>query len=277
MGIDGAYPTVSAMSTFNKGKAACGRIFRNEEPEKLPAWGKGPKSGVWEKAWEFHKILVPGLLCNMMKLEDWLQSMPARRKQALSLALERLRRNGWKRGYAKFRAFVKTELLPGFEQTRYGPEPLREMLDRLIQGPRDETHCIAGPYLKALTKDLKRVWNVNNPIFYAATGPQELKQFLSRLMDNSSVNGTCDFSMFDGTHSDDTFGFMEKLYREAGISDPLFWKVYEVWQRPRGSIGPLRYKAPTMNASGRDDTALLNAVLNGVCTTLSLASVLGTG
>lgn len=279
IGVSGCNPCVSANTALNKVKASCGRLFRKETEQEIAtngsqAWGSGPRPGVWDKAWDFVDILLPDLISKMEAVEDWLQSMPSRRKIALNLAFERLKRNGWKKGYAKFSAFVKTELLPGFEKTKWGPEPLQEMLDRLIQGPRDETHVIAGPHLKPLTKQLKKVWNNQGPIFYAATTPEEQHEFLQRLLHNSFLNGTCDFSMFDATHSDDTFKFMAKLYKRAGISDPMFWKVFTVWQRPRGSIGPVVYRAGTMNASGRDDTSLLNAVLNGVCTVLSLASVL---
>lgn len=278
VGVSGFYPAVSAMTAFNQFKAAAGRIFRREDPNDplTPEWGKGPKEGVWEKAWTFVDILLPGLVSKMMNVEAWLQSMPARRKVALNAAFERLKRNGWKKGYAKFSAFVKTELLPGIEKNkRFGElEPLREMLDRLIQGPRDETHVIAGPHLKPLTEKLKEVWDVDQSIFYAASTPEKLQKFLERLIKNALINGTCDFSMFDATHSKGSFWFMEKLYERAGIKDKMFWKVFNVWQRPRGAIGPLKYQAPTMNASGRDDTSLLNAVLNGVCTTLSIASVI---
>jgi hypothetical protein len=63
---------------------------------------------------------------------------------------------------------------------------------------------------------------------------------------------------------------MEKLYERAGIDDPLFWKVMEAWRRPSGRIGPFKYVAPkVMNASGRDDTALANGILNGFASYLS--------
>lgn len=280
VGVSGFYPCVSANSGFNKVKAACGRLFRKETEEEAAnngsnAWGAGPRPGVWAKAWEFVDLLLPDLISRMMSVQDWLQTMPARRRVALSAALTRFERNGWKKGYAKFSAFVKTELLPGVAKgKKYGFEELREMLDRLIQGPRDETHIIAGPHLKPLAKQLKKVWDNQGPIFYAANSPEELQVFLERLLGNSFINGTCDFSMFDATHNDDSFEFMRKLYERAGVHDPLFWKVFQVWQRPRGKIGPLCYKAGTMNASGRDDTSLLNAVLNGVCTVLALAAAL---
>lgn len=56
---------------------------------------------------------------------------------------------------------------------------------------------------------------------------------------------------------------MESLYQE---NDPLFRKVLDVWRQPRGRIGPMRFKAPVINASGRDDTALANGILNGFAT-----------
>lgn len=274
IGVSGFYPVSSEGTAFVQAKALLGRVFRRPDPNGPNAGGGKPLSGVWEKAWEFVDLLLPGLVAKMMAAEEWLATMPARRKLVLSQALTRLRRVGWKKGYANFQAFVKTEFLPGVEKKSWGLEPIKEMMDRLIQGPKDETHCIAGPYLKPLTHDLKRVWDLDGPLFYASAVPEKLHEFLQKLLRNSILNGTCDFSMFDSTHSEDTFEFMKRLYRRAGIHDPLFWKVFTVWQRPRGRIGPLKYEAPTMNASGRDDTSLLNAVLNGVCTVLSIAAAI---
>jgi hypothetical protein len=75
--------------------------------------------------------------------------------------------------------------------------------------------------------------------------------------------------MFDCTHTAETWEFMEDLYWRAGINDSDFWAVMAAWRRPSGTIGPFKYKAQVMNASGRDDTALANGVLNGVATFLS--------
>ena len=45
----------------------------------------------------------------------------------------------------RFKAFVKMEKLPGFEKGDGKLGPTGRMADRLIQGPNDATHGIAGP------------------------------------------------------------------------------------------------------------------------------------
>jgi len=75
--------------------------------------------------------------------------------------------------------------------------------------------------------------------------------------------------MFDNTHSVESWDFLEALYWSAGIIGVDFWKVMDVWRRPSGRIGPMKYRARVMNASGRDDTALANGILNGFATYLS--------
>jgi hypothetical protein len=147
------------------------------------------------------------------------------------------------------------------------------MVDRLIQGPDDVTHCIAGPWLKPLVKKLKQLWGPSSMIHYGSCKPDSLRTFLrERLVADSGFFFWSDFSMFDCTHSADSWAFMERLYKRAGIDEPDFWKVMDAWRQPSGLIGPFKYKANIMNASGRDDTSLANGVLNGFCSFLSAAA-----
>lgn len=271
----GAYPAISAKTPFNQGKAAFGRIFRRKKrcPVKAP-WGFGAKPGVWKHARKFIHLLLPGFRAGKMGDEHWIQSMEARRKRPLSRALDKLRRTGWLPSYAKFKAFLKTELLPGFSKTKDGElGRLDSMMDRVIQGPHDASHCCAGPYLKPLLKKLKEIWNEKHPIFYGSAGPEKLHKFLREtLIEGGGVEKQyfwMDFTNFENTHTDDSWDFMEDLYRQSGITDPLFWKAMKAWRRPCGRIGPFKYKARVMNSSGRDDTALANAVLNGFASYLS--------
>lgn len=274
IGCSGARPMVSCRSHYNCAKALLGRVFR-----KAPAraWGNGPRPGVWKKAWHFVDLLFPGgLRAEEMSVPDWIQSMPSRRRAPLQRAWLRLEQTGWKSSYESFQAFVKSELLPAFSKAPNGELlPLKAIIDRLIQGPMDEAHCVMGPKLKALVKELKKCWSYQNHIFYASGGPEGLHQFLQeKLVDGEHQYFWCDFSMYDNTHSYDSWRFMEKLYRRAGIVDDLFWRIFEAWKTPSGKIGPFKYQARIMNASGRDDTALANAVLNGVATTLSVVAAL---
>ncbi len=271
IGLSGARPMVSANTSYNKAKALFGRMFR--APSRKP-WGQGPKPGVWKWARQFVDELLPHFIAHSMSVEEWLDSMPSRRRVALEQAYERYKRAGWMESYKKFCAFVKTELLPGFSKTNCDLDRMVEMLDRLIQGPHDCTHVIAGPELKPLVKLLKKVWHSENAIFYGSTSPEQLHLWLQGLVSQGGTYFWSDFAMFDNTHSKESWGFMKYLYSRAGINAPDFWRVMKAWEKPTGKIGPMRYKANVMNASGRDDTALANGILNGVATFLSTAAAL---
>lgn len=271
IGCSGARPMVSANTDYNRAKALFGRVYRMPATH---AWGVGPKPGVWEWADRFVDLLLPGFKegHRAMSVEEWIDSMPSNRRAPLRRANQTLERTGWKVGYGKFTAFVKTELLPGFSKDRHGLVPMREMLDRLIQGPHDAAHCIAGKWLKPMVQKLKKYWTSDSPIFYGSTSPEHLHKWLNdTLLANSGWYFWCDFSMFDNTHSEPSWAFMERLYG-AAKSDPLFRKVLRAWLRPHGRIGPFTYWARVMNASGRDDTALANGVLNGFATYCSVAA-----
>lgn len=263
----GMRPMVSANNPYVKAKALLGRVFL-ERP--VGPWGSGPVDGIWEWAEKFIPELVGDLSAPRMSDEDWLASMPSRRRRALRRAQQVYATTGWKRAFAKFKAFVKTELLPGFSKGPYDePYRMTEMLDRLIQGPNDVGHVIAGPYLKPLVAKLKEAWGHDSALFYGSACPEKLHAWLQRYVVGEALYFWSDFSMFDCTHTDETWAFMEKLYWQSGIKDSDFWAVMRAWRRPAGTIGPFRYQASTMNASGRDDTALANGVLNGFATFLS--------
>ncbi len=260
------------MTAYTCAKALACRVYRMPKEKQ---WGRGPIPGVWKFAERFIDLLLPDFRCKPLSVADWLGTMPARRRKALERAWLDYQRVGWSKKYEQFSSFVKTEFLPGFGKDDIELVRLSEMVDRLIQGPADETHVIAGPKLKPLVKLLKERWPADGIIFYGSAGPEALHTFLQ----NSLVDGDhryfwCDFSMFDNTHSDASWDFMEGLYRRAGITDGDFWRVMKAWRRPSGKIGPCKYKARVMNASGRDDTALANAILNGFATYLSACAAL---
>jgi hypothetical protein len=59
---------------------------------------------------------------------------------------------------------------------------------------------------------------------------------------------------------------------------PEFWEAIEVWRRPRGKVVErhdnvkITYEPSVINASGRDDTALANALVNGIVLACSIAA-----
>jgi len=233
-----------------------------------------PEQGIFDWLDQFVPILLPDFQAPSMEFEEWLAGMPGRRRRPLTKAHLEYLATGWKKRYARFKAFLKTELLPDFDKHKEVAEVLDlfEMLDRLIQGPHDVTHVIAGPKLRPLLHRLKEIWGPDGSIFYGSCGPESLYKWLQRLVEEPGLFFWCDYSMFDNTHSDDSWDFMERLYRRGCEHDADFWRVMRAWRKPRGSIGPFTYKARTMNASGRDDTALANGVLNGMVMTVSVAA-----
>jgi hypothetical protein len=245
------------------------RMFRSPPP---------PRSGLWKWAASFTSILLPAWddPPESMSDEDWIASMPANRRKALTEALELWKRTGWCSRYSKFRSFIKLELLPLFEKTKDGFAPLRETVARLINAPHDVTHAIAGPMLKPFAHWLKAQWSADSPLFYGSVSPEVLRSWLCR----ATAKGPrlvfwSDYSMFDSSHNADTWALIESLYTPL-FSDPVrgadFRRVLEAWRCPSGYLGNLKYTGRVMNASGRDDTAFANALLNGLAMFISVTA-----
>lgn len=265
IGCSAAPVMVSASSPYNQAKALLGRAFR--QPKYHPA------DGIFDFARQFLPEIgfnPDGLRTKAMLVEDWIESMPNHRKAPLRRAYEKYRKRGLLPGDALFKAFVKTESLPDFVKEAGELVPIARMLDRLINGPSDVSHIVAGPRLKPKIKKLKEMWHKDNFVFYGSVGPEPLHDWLQRLVQaGESTYLWVDYKMFDNTHSDASWDFVESLYLED--SDE-FSEVMRMWRQPHGKIGPFEYWARTMNASGRDDTALANGILNGVAMSLSLSA-----
>jgi hypothetical protein len=176
----------------------------------------------------------------------------------------------------RFTVFVKSEKLCGFQKTPHGLSPLETLIDRIIQAPADPSHCIAGPPMKTMTHKLKQVWNHENHIFYASVSVDILQTWTDRVGPRGKTGVCVDYTMFDSTHSLLSWALIESLYTRAGFDDPDFLAVLEAWREPvgyaTGKGWALKYFAPAMNASGRDDTSLVNALLNGIVIFFSMAA-----
>lgn len=265
--ISGASPMVSTRSPQTSRDAVVARVFGKRPTE--------PDEGLWEKMDEFLSLLPISHLAPWC-FDDWLKTMPSRRKRALAQANDKYQETGWRPVYKNFMAFVKQEFLPSFETYKNWVRPKLRYKARIIQGPHDVTHVIAGPFLKPLTQRLKAFWHFKGPLFYASGPPEELDSWFSERYHDGMWIYLCDYTMFDCTHSKASWAFLKRWYRLVFGDKKELERVLEAWEAPRGRVSSrtkMRYRAKVMNASGRDDTALANAVLNGLVITLAIAAV----
>ncbi len=276
MGFDGAIPFVGPTGIHTTAKAALFRVFKSVSAVIDPA--------SFSCAEQF--ILDDLFLGRVEGIEpwdrgNWVKSMrKTRRRKILMRTLSRLEERGhYHKNLFRSKPFPKTEKQALFGVGITGPnvDSLRT-IPRLIQAPHDETHLIAGPYLKPLTHAVKDVWNFENWIFYASVEPDKLNKWIN--MNASATSWWMgDYSAFDSTWVKQGWSMMRKFYsaKLKGII-PEFWDVLDAWERPHGVYRDRKrgwgfeYQSDECNASGRDDTALANAVLNGMVMALSLTA-----
>lgn len=233
-------------------------------------------------------MLNPALLGGFPEVEPWdtwrwLKSMKnGRRRKILIRAWRLLNERGQRHAmFDMISPFVKTENLPWFKVIDGLPIPEAAVyVARLIQAPHDETHIVAGPFLKPLTLALKSHWNYRNWIFYASTTPEKLDSWL-RANAHSTSFFWSDYSAFDATWSKQAWRMIERFYAIVYPNAPLdFWEVLDIWRKPRGKSRVRKedveiwYESEEANASGRDDTALANALLNGLALAMSFAAAI---
>lgn len=281
IGIDGAIPFVTSGGIRPLAEAICYRIFKDIPRTAEPL--------VYKKATLLldHPELLGNLLWRRVSpygVYQWVKSVSkSGRRKILLKAAHELRERGClhPKKAGKFGVFVKTECLPYFKPVEDGLDwSSMVYVARLINGPFDEDHVITGPSLKPLIPVLKEVWHVENWIFYASVNPSKLDKRLNQIKEHPSFLCS-DFTAFDSTFTDYSWDMIESIYRRVLVdTHPDFWIILKKWRRPVGSAisrkesVSIKFEAGTCNASGRDDTALANAILNGIATALSLAAAL---
>lgn len=270
IGVSGCYPMVTRKGLYSRMQALIGRAFL-AKPESSPA--------AWAVMDTFKEVLLHprALDGERMTVESWIASMPARRRRALERAYaEYLNHGGLSEKDLTFSAFVKQELLASYEKFNWcEAKPLLESIARMIMAPKDKAHIVAGPIIKPKLERLKKHWGSDNWLFYGATTPENLQGWLDSCIrgceDGEVFAFWCDYSMFDCTHSAESMRLVEGYYSEM-LTDPEFARLITAWRAPRGRMGEMKYRAAIMLASGRDDTSLMNALLNGLVMGLSVAA-----
>lgn len=276
IGFGGVYPFSFAKGAGVLGAGLAYRAFR--------AVDITVDERVFEHASQNMWLLAPGfsLPKEPWSKMQWLQSMPTRRRKPLLRAMKaREERGEPHRHYARFNPIVKDEhaLYGGVVDGMVTAEAV-EAVPRIIFAPHEETHLDAGRYLKPLVPELKKVWHVDNWLFYASAKPEVLDAWVNRI--NGAESYFCaDYSAFERSHSPASWKFMEGMYRQIYPgAEPEFWQALEAWRKPSGVKkmpkfdARVEFKCQCMNASGRDDTSLSNAMLNGVGLALSFAAAL---
>lgn len=263
--ISGVPAMVTAKSNDMAMAALACRMFRSPPP---------PEVGVWDIASRLRRDVLP-LYDDCppeMDWREWLDGMPKRRQAPLREAMKLWQDYGWDNKYGEFHSFIKEEILPCIDKDEWGLLPLKSVVARLINAPHDVTHCIAGPKIKPYLAWLKAQWHYQSPLFYGSTTPGKLQKWLTRMTyGRRRMVFWSDYSMFDSSHNEETWALVEDLYRQHR-HDADFMRVLNAWRAPKGKIGDLKYIGRVMNASGRDDTAFANAVLNGFAMKLSVCS-----
>lgn len=266
--ISGAGAILTAKTNYMRFGAICVRLYRD-----VPL----PVAGIWSWAATFRDEFFPLFHSPPPEMEfaEWISSMPKERQAPLRKAYEVYNLSGWRKKYAKFSSFLKEELLCGVEKDDMGLIPLQNITARMIHGPHNVTHVIAGPKLKPYMKWLKKQWHHENFIFYGGTEPKFLQLWLDRF--SSPCLGTrvyfwSDLSQFESSHRLETWDFMESFYQQYQHHSD-FQKCLQAWKNITSKIGDFKFTGRVgVNASGRPDTAFANGVLNGVATLLAVTS-----
>jgi hypothetical protein len=255
---------VPAINQYNVGKALYLRALRR------------PKHRPTNLAYNILTGLLPHIMQDYLTptrvwtFEEWVESMPPHRRLPLRNARANYERTGWHKSYALFHVFGKSEKFNGCKKDpSLCFENTDTLADRIIQAPTDEAHAIAGPRLKPLIEKLKAHWNWRSPIFYASVSSDVLQQWTDHIGIQGRTNICVDYSMFDSTFSKRSWELLEHIYHLCGVDDDEdFRRLLRGWRCPRGHASGkgwfLAYIAEVMNASGRDDTALANAILNAL-------------
>lgn len=219
----------------------------------------------------------------------WLQGFEPRKKKIYLTALLEMNErydqyftenpDGIKYPRIAFSFFLKRELQPHTCDQTGRRSPLNP---RVICNPDAWSQIVVGPYLKQATNNLHELWNRNFIItYFGGLSPGDANLWLNDVFnDRKTINCLFniiienDFSKFDCTYSPQAFCFLYSIYSHWGIpvTNPLFLHVLTQWERPCGRFrSGLCISGPVMNASGRADTALMNALINGLVQVASYA------
>lgn len=280
---------------------SCRFLYKDEKASKQHVCS-GPfcpwRHELNDELFEFGDDLVlynSGLLFGDCWRVGWLDGMLPRRRRALCGGARDLLHKGELAFKAsRFGSFVKRELAAS--RNKEFVLGVAKSNPRIIQGPPESSHVAAGPTLRVFTHELHDSWGFQNFITYVGGArPHQMRSYAEQNMNMDGTNKfpsvsyfMNDYSMFDSTYTQALFNeIVYPIYRFLGIMDKREemdgrpngkcsrWVTSAIryWERPRGRLsGGIKYNSGPMNASGRDDTAVMNALINGLCIFFSILS-----
>jgi len=177
----------------------------------------------------------------------------------------------------KFQCFLKRELSNCGSDDR----GIRcQANPRIIFDPEAWSQVVAGPVLRSATNLLHQIMNKDSKItYFGGLQPNEANEWIRTYVNETDMSFRHkgielpeqvvienDFSKMDSCYGDACFRFIYRVYTHWGLpmESPLFKQVLKLWSRPKARFrSGTKVRAPSMNASGRSDTALMNAIING--------------
>lgn len=175
----------------------------------------------------------------------------------------------------KFSFFIKREMAPSFV---FGTNDRPAGNPRIICAPNDQVHVNIGLFTRPATDALHEHWNDDYYLTYAGgMNPRGLDVWLAKALKRTAATQfvETDYSRFDVTYSNELLTeIVLQVYTAWGVPNDLIGWFLSI-RKPMGKTSHgHRVKARPMMASGRDDTALMNALVNGIAQSYVWAAVM---
>lgn len=263
--ISGCYPMINSGTNYTYLTIVLCRLCR-----PLPPCA----SGIWDFVALFKDLLTPNHRNPPPRMSDadFLAGVEPRRRMAIKGAQELWIKTGWRPKYGRFKAFKKTEKVPGFWKKFQLTGKADYLLARMINGPHDVVHVRLGPWMKPMLNWLKSMWGPEDPYFYAAATPTKLHKWLQRLVRfGPGLYVWGDISQCESSITGPLQDFVESFYWHF-INEPEIRDILDAIRSPSGTIGDIKFQAREMNGSGRPDTSLMTTLCVGFAFVLSLTA-----
>jgi hypothetical protein len=210
---------------------------------------------------------------------EWLANQ--QRPEDMVIAAAKYRADGWTAEDDVCKPFVKSEWHLDAKEQGDGTERRTELKPRGIYTLSDKGHVIVGPYTLPALHRMGEIWGPQSVIEYAGCKtPKEMRDLLRRL-ERMAAQGfqfvDNDYSCFETSHSPHSFQTYRNLLRRLWADYcQLREEIMTKWESPefQAKIGGFVFKGklPTMMCSGRPDTALGNAIKNGLATFFAIVA-----